>query len=89
MISKLRLTSSSTQIIILIAALVVLIVVAGIATPGFLTFKHLTMVLYVNTMLGILALAQTLVILSGGLDLSIGSTYWMTVVHPNCRDTVP
>jgi ribose transport system permease protein len=80
MIAKLRLTSSSIQITILILALVVLMVVAGIATPGFLTYKHLTMVLYVNTMLGILALAQTLVILSGGLDLSIGSTYWMTIM---------
>jgi ribose transport system permease protein len=38
------------------------------------------MVLYCNTMLGILALAQTIVILSGGIDLSIGSTYWITIM---------
>jgi ribose transport system permease protein len=80
MISKLRLRSSSMQIVILIAALVLLMAVASITTPGFLTYKHLSVVLYVNTMLGILALAQTLVILSGGLDLSIGSIYWITIM---------
>jgi len=80
MISKLKLQTSSTQIAILIAALILLMGIAGITTPGFLTYKHLTMILYVNTMLGILALAQTLVILSGGLDLSIGSTYWITIM---------
>jgi ribose transport system permease protein len=45
-----------------------------------LTFQHFKMVLYCNTMLGILALAQTIVILSGGIDLSIGSTYWITIM---------
>lgn len=65
---------------ILILALVVIMTVAGFLTPGFLTFRHFKMVLYCNTMLGILALAQTLVILSGGIDLSIGSTYWITVM---------
>jgi ribose transport system permease protein len=77
--AKLKL-SSSIQSLILIMALVVIGAVAGIATPGFLTYKHLTTVLYCNTMLGILALGQTLVILSGGLDLSIGSTYWITIM---------
>jgi len=70
----------AVQPIILTLALIVIITIAGFLTPGFLTFRHLKMVLYCNTMLGILALAQTLVILSGGIDLSIGSTYWITVM---------
>jgi ribose/xylose/arabinose/galactoside ABC-type transport system permease subunit len=31
-------------------------------------------------MLGILALAQTLVLLAGGIDMSLGSTYWITIM---------
>ncbi|HEY44670.1 MAG TPA: ABC transporter permease, partial [Anaerolineae bacterium] len=77
---KLRLQSSSAEIVILILALVLIMAVASIATPGFLTYKHITMVLYVNTMFGILSLAQTLVILSGGLDLSVGSIYWISTM---------
>ena len=68
------------QIAILVLALILIMAVASVATPGFLTYRHLTMILYVNTMLGILALAQTLVILSGGLDLSIGSIYWISIM---------
>jgi ribose transport system permease protein len=80
MISGIRIQSSSIQIGILALALVVIVAAASIVTPGFLTYRHLTTVLYCNTMLGILALAQTLVILSGGLDLSIGSVYWITIM---------
>ena len=80
MISKLRLQSSYAEVVILILALVLIMAVASIATPGFLTYKHITMVLYVNTMFGILSLAQTLVILSGGLDLSVGSIYWISTM---------
>jgi len=75
-----RLQLAAFQPVILALALVVIMAIAGIITPGFLTFRHFKMVLYCNTMLGILALAQTLVILSGGIDLSIGSTYWITIM---------
>ena len=75
-----RLQVAAFQPMILALALVVIMAIAGIITPGFLTFRHFKMVLYCNTMLGILALAQTLVILSGGIDLSIGSTYWITIM---------
>jgi ribose transport system permease protein len=71
---------SAIQPLILILALLVIMAIAGLITPGFLTFFHLKMILYCNAMLGILALAQTLVILSGGIDLSIGAIYWITVM---------
>jgi ribose transport system permease protein len=80
MISRARLQASSTQTGILVLALLLLVVASGIITPGFLTYQHLTTILYANTMLGIVALAQTLVILSGGLDMSIGSIYWISVM---------
>ncbi|MBA7669234.1 hypothetical protein ES703_77363 [subsurface metagenome] len=75
-----RLQLSTIQPLILILSLIIIMAVAGALTPGFLTLKHLATVLYCNTMLGILALAQTLVILSGGIDMSIGSTYWITIM---------
>jgi ribose transport system permease protein len=80
MTSKMRLESSTKQLLILILALILIMVIASLVTPGFLTYRHLTMVLYCNTMLGILSLAQTLVILSGGLDLSVGSIYWISTM---------
>jgi ribose/xylose/arabinose/galactoside ABC-type transport system permease subunit len=80
MISGKRVNPAFMQIAILVLALILLVVIAGIISPGFLTYRHLTMILYVNSMLGILALAQTFVILSGGLDLSIGSIYWFTIM---------
>lgn len=80
MILKARLQTSSMQVVILIVALVLLVAFSSLASPGFLTYSHLTTILYANTMLGILALAQTLVILSGGLDLSVGSVYWLSIM---------
>jgi len=80
MIAKMRLESSSKQLLVLFLALVGIIAIASLVTPGFLTYNHLTMILYCNSMLGILALAQTLVILSGGLDLSIGAIYWISTM---------
>jgi ribose transport system permease protein len=80
MIAMKRLESSSRQLLVLFLALVFIIAIASLVTPGFLTYNHLTMVLYCNTFLGILALAQTLVILSGGLDLSIGAIYWISTM---------
>jgi len=71
--------SSSSQILILVAALFLLIAITGIITPAFITYRHLTTILYANTMLGILAIAQTLVIISGGLDMSVGSIYWISI----------
>jgi ribose transport system permease protein len=80
MISRMKLQPGSMQVMILILALTLLVVIASIFTPGFLSYLHITTVLYANTMLGILALAQTLVILSGGLDMSLGSIYWISIM---------
>lgn len=80
MTHQVRLPQSLIQPLIMIIALIIIVAVAGILTPGFLTYRHLSNVLYCNSMLGILALAQTLVILSGGIDMSIGSTYWITIM---------
>jgi len=75
-----KLSSFGLQPLILILLLTLIVIVASILQPGFLSYFHMTMILYGNSILGILALAQTMCILSGGLDLSIGSTYWVTIM---------
>jgi ribose transport system permease protein len=62
------------QIIILCLMLFVIIVIAGILNPRFLTVQHLISVLHDTSILGISAIGQTIVILTGGIDLSVGAT---------------
>src|ERR687886_2897001 len=57
-------------------ALVALVLVCAFAAyryPQFLTENNLTNVLRQNSMLGLVALGMTFVILTGGIDLSVGS----------------
>src|SRR3954462_367197 len=53
--------------------LVVLCIALFIATPFFLTVNNLLNILDQVTILGILAVGMTLVIVTGGIDLSVGS----------------
>jgi len=48
-----------------------LLVAAEIISPGFLGFNHMNSVLRQAAFLGIVAIGQTLVIIAGGIDLSI------------------
>ena len=65
------------QVIILSSMLVIIILVAGILKPGFLTTKHLITIVHDTSILGISAIGQTIVILTGGIDLSVGATMLM------------
>lgn len=56
-----------------LAALVLVCIFAAIRYPQFLTENNLTNVLRQNSMLGLVALGMTFVILTGGIDLSVGS----------------
>ena len=53
--------------------LVALVVIAGSVSPNFLTSRNITVLLKQAAPLGILAVGQTLVILTGGIDLSVAS----------------
>ena len=68
------------QLYVIAASLLLLIIVGGIVKPSFLTANHLINIMYLNTMFGILAISQTVVILSGGIDMSVGATYWLTIM---------
>lgn len=76
----LNLIQKDIQVVVIVVALVLIMAVGGVISSGFLSVNHLIDILYLNTMTGILAIAQTLVILTGGIDMSIGATYWLTVM---------
>lgn len=54
-------------------AVIVLYVLSGIIAPKMFTLNHLFNLLQVASFLGVVALGQTLVILTGGIDLSVSS----------------
>jgi galactofuranose transport system permease protein len=56
-----------------LAALVIVAVFAAVRYERFLTEENLTNLLRQNSMLGLVALGMTFVILTGGIDLSVGS----------------
>jgi ribose transport system permease protein len=76
-LKKRNINKDVLQVIILSSLLVVIILVAGILKPGFLTAKHLITIVHDTSILGISAIGQTIVILTGGIDLSVGATMLM------------
>jgi ribose/xylose/arabinose/galactoside ABC-type transport system permease subunit len=63
------------QVVGLLAAVLVVMVVFTIRAPAFASANNLLGLLRSMSTLGLMALGQTLVIVSGELDLSVGSTY--------------
>jgi ribose transport system permease protein len=57
------------------AVLAAVVVAATIAYPGFLTWSNMQLLLTQNAPLGIVAVGMTLVIITGGFDLSVGAVY--------------
>lgn len=56
-----------------IFALLILFIVSSFASPYFLKFRNLTNILRQSSYTGIIGLGMTFVIISGGIDLSVGS----------------
>lgn len=63
------------EYIVTSAALVILIISLSILSPAFLTLSNFLNVARVVSINGIMAAGMTLVILTGGIDLSVGSTF--------------
>src|SRR5579872_7261765 len=53
--------------------LIVLFVILSIASPNFLTSTNLASVVRQTAVINIMALGMTAIIISGGIDLSVGS----------------
>ncbi|WNX83327.1 ABC transporter permease [Agathobaculum sp. NTUH-O15-33] len=58
----------------ILIALLVLIIVSSVFSPSFLKVNNLLNILRQNAMLGIVLIGMTIVIIGGGIDLSVGST---------------
>src|SRR5215203_5793029 len=56
-----------------LAALLIAVLVFSVVTDSFLTARNLSLILQQSVVIGILAVGQTLVILTAGIDLSIGA----------------
>ena len=67
-------------LLVVYGLLLVLFVFASLYAERFLTSRNLINVLRQTTFLGTVALGQTLVILAGGIDLSVGSLVKLTVL---------
>ncbi|MBV8227100.1 MAG: ABC transporter permease [Verrucomicrobia bacterium] len=64
----------------IVIALLLLLVVSSVLSPRFLTLPNLLNVLRQVAIVGILAIGQTFVILTAGIDLSVGSILGLSVV---------
>jgi ribose transport system permease protein len=62
------------------ALLVVYCIFAAIAPPSFSSFRNVELIIRQTTIVGIAALGMTLVIVSGGIDLSVGSVVALVTV---------
>lgn len=63
-----------------LAALIILVIAASFLSPRFLTLPNILNVLRQVSIVGILAIGMTFVILTRGIDLSVGSTLGIAVV---------
>ena len=64
---------SRVQQFLAFASLIVIFVVFAIASPNFLTYGNVTAILFSTVVIGTLALGTTFVIITGGIDLSLGT----------------
>ncbi len=65
----------------LVVALVVMLIVGAITAPGtFLTVDNVFVILRQASITGVVAIAMTLVIIAGGIDLSVGSVVGLASV---------
>src|SRR3954469_20096563 len=72
--------SDAIQRVLAFGALIVLIIIFSAASPNFLQFDNLVGILLATAVNGVLALGVTFVIITGGIDLSIGTVMTLSAV---------
>ena len=72
--------SDAVQRLLAFGALLVIIVVFSLLSPNFLQFDNVIGILLATSVNGILALGVTFVIITGGIDLSIGTVMTLAAV---------
>ena len=72
-IGLIKKNSKATQTILAFASLILLIIIFSILSPHFFTYSNMTTILLATAVNGILAVGITFIIITGGIDLSIGT----------------
>ena len=75
-----RIASGAQQKVLAFASLIVLLVFFSVASPNFLQTSNILAILQATSVNGVLAIAATLVIITGGIDLSVGTLMTFTAV---------
>ena len=68
-------------IILLTAVIIGMLIIGDLVSPGFSSFGHVKDILRTASFVGICAIGQTMVILTGGIDLSIGALITMGQIY--------
>jgi len=72
--------SDATQKLLAFAGLIVIFVVFSIASPNFFSFENIVGILLATAVNGVLALGVTFIIITGGIDLSVGTVMTLSAV---------
>ncbi|WP_422657084.1 ABC transporter permease [Paenibacillus sp. EC2-1] len=77
---KLRSKSGAIQQVLALASLIVLIVTFSLSSGNFFQFSNIVGILFSTAVIGVLALGSTFVIITGGIDLSVGTVMTLSAV---------
>src|SRR5437588_2574338 len=80
--------STAIQRVLAFGALIALFVVFSLASPNFLQFDNVVGILLATSVNGVLALGVTFVIITGGIDLSVGTVMTLASVMTGVFITV-
>lgn len=72
--------SDATQKLLAFAGLIILFVVFSLASENFFTFNNIVGILLATAVNGLLALGVTFIIVTGGIDLSVGTVMTLAAV---------
>src|SRR5512133_1339986 len=72
--------SDATQKVAAFGALIALFIVFSLASPNFFQFDNIVGILLATAVNGVLALGVTFVIITGGIDLSVGTVMTFSAV---------
>jgi ribose transport system permease protein len=80
--------SDALQRVLAFGALLALFIVFSVASPNFLQFDNMVGILLATSVNGVLALGVTFVIITGGIDLSVGTVMTLSAVMTGVFITV-
>src|SRR6266511_1404932 len=72
--------SDAMQRVLAFGALIALYIVFSLASPNFLKFDNIVGILLATAVNGVLALGVTFIIITGGIDLSVGTVMTFAAV---------